>query len=212
MRCILVLGGPRDEWLPEPPEQRDGDLVVACDGGYPAAVECGLHPALAVGDFDSYRGDIAPGVQVITAPPMKDETDAAMGARIALERGCDDFLIVGALGGRLDHTLANLQTMAWLRDRGARAEIRSLRNRVWIVENESLTLPRMKGWHLSVFAWGGPCGGVTLRGVAYPLTDHLLTPVFPVGVSNEFAEDTARITAGDGTLLVVASKETSCAF
>lgn len=71
MRCILVLGGPRDEWLPEPPEQRDGDLVVACDGGYPAAVECGLQPALAVGDFDSYRGDIAPGVEVITAPPMR---------------------------------------------------------------------------------------------------------------------------------------------
>lgn len=207
MRCILVLGGPPEEWLGDPPLQREGDLVVACDAGYPAAVKGGLRPGLAVGDFDSYRGTVAPDVEVITAPPMKDDTDAVLGARIALERGCDDFLIVGALGGRLDHALANLQTMAWLRGQGVRAEIRSLRNRVWIVKNETLTLPRMEGWHLSVFAWGGPCGGVTLRGVVYPLTNHLLTPAFPLGVSNEFAEDTARITAGDGMLLVVASKE-----
>lgn len=207
MRCILVLGGPEEEWIQEAPIIGPGDYVIACDGGYPAAQKCGWKPGLAVGDFDSYRGEISPETEVFKAPPMKDDTDAMLGARMALERGYDDFLILGALGGRLDHTLGNLHTLAWLCRRGARAEIFAARNRVWIVENGSLTLPRMEGWHLSVFAWGGPCRRVTLRGVVYPLTNHLLTPDFPLGVSNEFAAEEARITADGGMLLVVASKE-----
>lgn len=208
MRCILVLGGPAEEWIADAGiEAAPDDLVVACDGGYPAAARRGWHVDLAVGDFDSYKGPIAPGTEVFTAPPMKDDTDAMLGARMALKRGCDDFLLLGAFGGRLDHTVANFQTMAWLCSHGARAQARASRNRAWVIKDGTLTLPRMAGWHLSVFAWGGPCAGVTLRGVAYPLTEHLLEPDLALGVSNEFAEDAARITAGNGMLLVVASKE-----
>lgn len=208
MRCVLVLGGPQEEWILDPPRIDPADFVVACDAGYPAAVKCGWKPGLAVGDFDSYRGEIAPGTEVFTAPPMKDDTDAMLGAKMALERGCDDFLIVGAFGGRLDHTVANFHLLAWLCGKGARAEIYACENRAWAVKDGTLTLPRLENWHLSVFAWGGPCAGVSLRGVVYPLTEHLLEPDFPLGVSNEFADDTARITAGNGMLLVIASKET----
>lgn len=85
-------------------------------------------------------------------------------------------MIVGALGGRLDHTVANLQALCWLCTQGARGVILSADNRAWAVRDGALELPRMEGWYLSVFA-AGECEGVTLRGVEYPLTGGAALPV-----------------------------------
>ena len=125
--------------------------------------------------------------------------------RLGLGRGCREFVIVGALGGRLDHTVANLQALCWLCTQGARGVILSADNRAWAVRDGALELPRMEGWYLSVFA-AGECEGVTLRGVEYPLTGARLSPSMPIGVSNEFSADTARIEVARGTLIVIASR------
>lgn len=206
MRCVLVLGGPQEKWVHAAPPLQADDFMIACDSGYAGALRCGWNPQMAVGDFDSYCGEVSPDVQKISVPPEKDDTDAFLGAKLALERGIRDFLIVGALGGRLDHTIANLQMLSWLKGRGAKAQIYSEKNRVWVLQEETFFLPKMEGWYLSVFAWGGPCQ-VTLKGVAYPLADYRMVPTFPIGVSNEFIEETAQIQVTNGTLLVVVSKK-----
>lgn len=206
IRCVLVLGGPQEEWIHEAPPLQADDFIIACDSGYPGALQCGWNPQMAVGDFDSYCGAVAPGVQKISVPPEKDDTDASLGAKLALERGIRNFLIVGALGGRLDHTIANLQMLSWLKAQGAEAQIYSAKSRIWVLQEEAFFLPKMEGWYLSVFAWGGPCQ-VTLKGVAYPLTDYQMIPTFPIGVSNEFTEETAQIRVTNGTLLVIASRK-----
>ena len=210
-RCLLLTGGPLadcnavslDGW-------RDPDtLVIACDAGLRVAAHYQVSPALAVGDFDSFAGALPPGIRVLRSSAQKDETDTMLGLQTALERGCRDFLLVGALGGRLDHTVANLQTLAWLTAQGARAELRANYTRVWAVENDTLTLSAtgIRDWYLSVFAWGKTCHGVFLEGLEYPLSDAVLTCACPVGVSNRFSGDTARITVRDGLLVVMAVQE-----
>lgn len=203
-RCVVVAGGPFslcDQVRPS------GDFFIACDAGYAVCEQLGLRPDLVVGDFDSYGGPIDPSLPVSRMPAEKDDTDTLAGLRLGLARGYRDFVIVGALGGRLDHTIANLQALVFLCENGARGTILSNDNQAWAVRNGAIEIARIDGWHLSVFAADGPCEGVTLENVAYPLRDAVLTPSFPLGVSNEFRGGTARISVKRGTLLIIASKE-----
>ena len=205
-RCIILAGGP-SRCGGVPLTVLPGDYVIACDSGYLLAQERGLLPDLVVGDFDSYGGEIDPRIPVQEVSARKNDTDTLLGLRKGLKRGFRDFFILGGFGGRLDHTVANLQSLAFLCEQGARGQIHTDENHAWAVRNGDVTLKKLPGCHLSGFAWGGPAYGVTLSGVSYPLEEHTLTPGFPLGVSNEFAGDTACISVREGTLLIVASRE-----
>lgn len=206
-RCIILSGGPLSDCSEVELCAGAGDFVIACDSGYLKAGHFGLTPSLVVGDFDSLDGVVADGIEVITARTDKDDTDTMLGVRQGLERGCDEFILVGAFGGRLDHAIANLQTLCFLAAQGVSARILSNENCAWAVKNATLTVEKLAGWHLSVFAADGECRGVTLRGLAYPLSDATLYPYMPLGVSNEFTASEAEISVRDGTLLVIASHE-----
>lgn len=206
-RCILFSGGPLSDCDRVRLGLEPGDFVIACDAGYRAAAQFGIRPDLVVGDFDSLDGPVPEGIPVYKVPAEKDDTDTMLGLRIGLERGFREFLLAGGFGGRLDHTVANLQALGWLCRQGASGQILSNRNQAWTVRCGTLILPRLDGWHLSIFAWDGPCRGVTLEGLQYPLRDAELMPSLPIGVSNEFVGESARITVKDGTLLIVASEE-----
>ena len=133
---------------------------------------------------------------------IKDDTDTVLCARFALEEGIQDFLIVGGVGGRLDHTLANLQTLAFLTAQGAHAELCDGNVHLVMLQNGSLRIPRTGG-KLSVFAFGGECSGVNISGAKYNVSDATLTPSFPLGMGNDFVEDTAEISVEQGALLVM---------
>ena len=206
-RCIVLTGGPLSDFDHVRPEICPDDYIIACDSGYAAARHFGITPHLAVGDFDSLQETVPEEIPVLRASTHKDDTDTMLGLRCGLEQGCRDFLILGGFGGRLDHTISNLQALSFLCENEAAGRILANRNAAWIVRNGSLRIPRMEGYHLSVYAWGGVCEGVTLKGLEYPLTDYTMRPVIPVGTSNEFSAEEAVITAGNGTLLVIASRE-----
>ena len=206
-RCIVVAGGPWEDCGRVELQARADDYIVACDAGYANALRLGLRPALAVGDFDSYRGEVAPEIPVYTVPARKDDTDTMLGVKLGMEEGCREFVILCGFGGRLDHTVANLQTLCFLCEQGLQGSMLSERNCAWAVRNGTLRLPRMEGYHLSVFAAGGRCEGITLRGLEYPLENGTLTPATPLGVSNEFVAEQAQICVRSGTLLVIASRD-----
>lgn len=206
-RCVVLTGGPLSDFDQVCPQIRADDWIVACDSGYTAAKHFGLTPHLLVGDFDSLREPIPETIPTLKASTHKDDTDTILGLRCGLEQGCTDFLILGGFGGRLDHAISNLQALSFLCDHGATGQIVSNCNAAWVVRNGSLKIPKMDGYHLSVFAWGGVCKGVTLEGLEYPLNDYTMTPGVPIGTSNEFADPQAVITVENGTLLVVASCE-----
>ena len=180
-----------------------GDLVIAADAGYLNCKKGGIVPDLLLGDFDSM--EVPDGAEhLVRLPVEKDDTDTLAAIRVALERGCDTVYIYGGTGGkRLDHTLANLQTLLFIRRRGARGYLYD-DDFVWTaVENESLTIEKTVGWGLfSVFCLGDRAEGIDETGFQYPLADAVLTPEFPLGVSNHILEPTATITVRKGALAI----------
>lgn len=179
-----------------------GDLVIAADAGERACREAGLVPDLLLGDFDSMPLPEVSETPLCRLPVEKDETDTLAAVRTALERGCKTIYVYGGTGGkRLDHTLANLQTLLFIRRRKARGFLYD-DNFIWTaLENESLTIRKEVEWGLfSAFCLDGRAEGVYETGFQYPLEDAVLTPDFPLGVSNHIIEPEARISVRKGAL------------
>ena len=199
-RCFIFAAGTYYGLRERP---RTGDLVLAADAGYLACRQAGVVPDLLLGDFDSM--DQPEDFDRIRRMPVeKDDTDTMLAVKTGLEEGCGEFYLYGGTGGkRLDHTLANLQTLLYLRRHGARGYLYD-NDFVWTaIENETLTVERTVEWGLlSVFCLGAPASGIDERGVQYPLTRASLTAEFPLGVSNHILEEKARITVRKGALLV----------
>ena len=194
--CYIVCALPQSHALAPNP----GDLVIAADGGY--AQLCGLHPDLVVGDFDSL-GYVPAGEEVVRHPAEKDDTDTMLAARIGLERGYRAFILLGGMGGRLDHTLANIQTLAFLRENGARAALLGETETITLIQNESLRFREGLSGIVSVFSFGAVAKGVYERGLAYSLNDATLRDTNPIGVSNAFTGAPAEVCVLDGRLVVL---------
>ena len=202
-RCVIVSGGsfsPAEGLCPE------SDFVIACDRGYTYCERLGLKPDLLISDFDSYSGPADPSLPVNAFACEKDDTDTMLAVRCAIERGFRELLLCCALGGRLDHLIANLQALIFARKHGLSASIRSEDTEIIALADATLLLPRREGWSLSVFAVDGPCRGVCIRGAKYPLENAVVTPSFPIGVSNQWNRDQAEISVSEGILLVVLSR------
>ena len=200
-RCVLLCASPEFVWAPLRPD----DYIIACDGGYRQAR--GRAVALFVGDMDSAPGALPEDLEKLVAPVEKDDTDAGLAVRHALSKGFSEFLMLGALGGRLDHTLGNLQLAGFIADCGGRCTLRGARETVYTVRDGRLTLRLAAGRTVSVFAFGDKAEGVTLRGMKYPLCGATLSNTFPIGVSNVVQSDEASVEVERGTLLVVCEEE-----
>lgn len=200
-RCFIFAAG-EFYGLRETPAQ--GDLVVAADGGLLSCRRAGITPDLLLGDFDSLTPSPRESVPILRLPVEKDDTDTLAAIRLGLDRGCEEFFLYGGTGGRrLDHTLANLQSLLFLRRRGARGWLYD-RDFVWtVIENEGLDVPKTVEWGLfSAFCLGDRAEGVDETGFQYPLDGAVLTPDFPLGVSNHILADTAHIAVRRGALAV----------
>lgn len=137
----------------------------------------------------------------------KDDTDAMLAVRRGLELGYREFVLYGSLDGpRLDHTVANFQTLQFLADRGTVGYLVGNRSIVTVVKNGSIAFPAGLRGNLSVFCMGADARGVTERGLYYALEDGVLTSGFPLGVSNHFTGEPAHISVRDGSLLVIWDK------
>lgn len=177
------------------------DFVIAADGGLAHTDALGLVPNEILGDFDSL-GFTPEGANVF--PVEKDDTDAMLAVRRGLSLGCREFLLYGSLDGpRLDHTIANFQTLQFLADREAAGYLVGCTYLATVVKNGTLTFsPDCRGT-VSVFCLGSDARGVTLEGLYYPLEKGTLTAGFPLGVSNHFTGTKAKISVEEGSLLVL---------
>lgn len=179
-----------------------GDYIIAADGGYRSLRARGIEPDFVMGDFDSlgYRPE-HPNVE--THPVMKDDTDLGLAVRWALAHGYRRLVMAGALGGRIDQTVASFQTLRGLTDAGAQGWLIGCGWVVTAVQNGTLTFPAGMEGTVSVFSSGDAARGVTLRGLLYEVTDAALTCAMPLGVSNSFTDARAEVRVTDGTVFVL---------
>ncbi|MGI6655177.1 MAG: thiamine diphosphokinase [Christensenellales bacterium] len=184
-----------------------GDLLLAADGGYEALHAQGLSSHLVIGDMDSLRRR-PQGVSALRFPSRKDETDMALAIRLAQGMGFRKFRLYGATGGRQDHFQANLQLLSALARSRYDARIVAPNFTVYAIAAGTLRLHGLhRGQTVSVFCAGDEALGVTLRGLAYEITNARLTGDNPLGVSNQAAGDTAHISVRRGTLLAFVMRQ-----
>ena len=196
--CIIFCAG-GFETLAEP--VRDGDFLLAADGGLVHLQTLGLTPDGILGDFDSL-GYVPRDAKVF--PVEKDDTDAMLAVRRGLQLGYRRFVLYGSLDGpRLDHTVANFQTLQFLADNGAEGYLAGKDYLVTVLKDGAVAFPAEAEGILSVFCMGADAEGVTIEGLQYGLEKGTLSAGFPLGVSNHFVGKPARVSVEKGSLLLL---------
>ncbi|MBE6751703.1 MAG: thiamine diphosphokinase [Ruminococcaceae bacterium] len=180
----------------------ENDLIIAADGGYSTLTKLNIKPDLVVGDFDSL-GEVPENENFIKHPVKKDDTDTLLAVKIGLEKGYKTFIIYGAIGGRLDHTVATIQTATFVAENGGIAYICDNNHTVTAIKNSSIKFKKTAKGYVSVFALSGIAKGVTIKGLLYELDNAEISPDFPLGVSNEFIGRDSEISIKDGILTII---------
>ena len=202
MKAYIYIGGAIEPVrITEHP--KGDDLVIAADAGYENARALGERPALLLGDFDSYKGEMPDGAEILRVPAEKDMTDTQLAVSEALSRGAREIVLVGGLSGRLDHTLSNLAVLRHLAALGVRAVINDGYNRVRYLENDSTLLPRSAFRFVGVLAADEVVRGVSFEGVKYPMKNQKLYRAHQFAVSNEITGNCALLSVRRGGVFVV---------
>lgn len=203
-QCCIFAGGEIHDYdnihLPE------NSYVICADGGYAHSQELNIKPDIIIGDFDTLDRALIEDKKNIRYPAEKDDTDTMLAIKYALERGYKEISIYGALGGRIDHTIANIQSLMFIQSHGGRGTIYGDTEILTVIENSSAIFPRRNGFYFSVFSLSDKSEGVTIKGVKYPLSDATLTSDFPLGVSNKITADFCDLEVKSGVLLIIYAK------
>lgn len=200
--CYIASAG--DMAQPFPKTEKD-DIVIAADAGYLHLEALGIEPDILLGDFDSMA--LPEGKQALVYPVRKDDTDTMLAVKIGLEKGYKEFVIYGGLGGeRTDHSIANLQTLAYIAQHGGRGTLIGDGEVFTLISDSEIVISSQEGKTFSVFAFGGNAESVTIEGSHYDVENAELSPFFPLGVSNKFKETSVKIKVENGCLLIVHNK------
>ena len=184
----------------------EGDLVIGADRGYFTLVENGITPQVAIGDFDSYTGQVNCDNTMIF-PVKKDDTDSALAIEYAFSKGYNKIVVFGGIGGALDHTLANVALIAKYAEKGVDIAFIDGENVLFAIHNGSIAFDKEAKGRISVFSFVDRSCGVYESGLLYSLENATLTNITPLGVSNEFTGENSRISVTDGTLLIYTSRK-----
>ncbi|MBS3937418.1 MAG: thiamine diphosphokinase [Peptococcaceae bacterium] len=211
MRCVIIANGSMDNYVWGRHEVTSYDLRICADGGARHFLGMELVPDAIIGDLDSLdpvieEFFIAKGVKFVKFPPQKDSTDMELAVEYALAQGAKEIALLGALGRRLDHSLANILLLVALAKRGVLARIIDEHNEVRVC-HESTTIEGRAGELLSVIPLSEKVEQISLEGVKYQLKDATMRLGSSLGVSNEFIASTATITFAAGILLLIKSKD-----
>lgn len=178
------------------------DLIICADGGYKHKELLGRTCDLVVGDFDSL-GCVPDTENKKVAPCEKDETDMMLAVLCGYEKGYDNFVLLGALGGeRYDHSIANIQLLSFIASKGGRGTIIHGNNIMTVFKDSSIILNKELKGYISIFSLKDESRGVTIKNLKYTLEDAPLRSYVPVGVSNEFIGEESFVEVKDGVLLI----------
>lgn len=209
-KCIVIGAG--DLTVSQLDYDADRDYLIAVDGGLLYCQVLEAEPDLILGDFDSVNAEWQEAIKGIEkqAPkkverlnPEKDDTDMLAALKRGLKEGYRNFRIYAATGGRLEHTLANIQCLLFLKHKGASGYIMDGTGMMLVIENESVSFRKEMEGYLSIFSLGKEAQGVTLQGLKYPLDRYTMTNDNPIGISNEFIGEEASVEVENGQLVLI---------
>ena len=204
-RCVIVGGASIGDYRTVGAMLRQDDYVIYCDCGLRHMDGLGAEPDLIVGDFDSYSNPEY-DTETIVLPCEKDDTDTVFAVKEAIKRGFEDFLLIGVVGERLDHTLGNVSILLMLDSEGKVGTIIDDYSEMEIVSDrcEMPCIIDDSYVYFSLINISGTARGVTIRGAKYPLENAEITCEYQYGVSNEVLPGcTAEVSVGEGRLLLV---------
>ena len=201
-RAVIIGGAPAADYALMREFLRPDDFFIYCDSGLIHREGLGAAPDLVIGDFDSHENPHL-SAETIVLPRAKDDTDTFYAAKEAVRRGFDEFLLLGVIGGRLDHTLANLSILLWLFERGAKASAVDDFSEMEIVGTRTAFIPDSYPY-FSLVSLAGRAGGITVKNAKFPLQDGEIRSDYQYGVSNEVLPGkTAEVSVREGRLLLI---------
>lgn len=180
----------------------DGDLLIAADGGYDILTKAGYKPNILIGDLDSIAKTPSDDTEILKFDVRKDDSDTLLAIKYGMSKGYKNFTLYGVIGGRLDHTVASLQALAYINSQNCYGEIRG-KEYITLLDSSSLRFDRACKGTISVFSYSEKCIGVTIKGLDYCLDRAELVNKFPIGLSNEFTGEEAEINVENGVLLII---------
>lgn len=201
-RCVIVGGADINNYEYIKSCFRNDDFIVFCDSGLKHLNALQVQPGLIVGDFDSHDNPHL-NVETIVLPCEKDDTDTVFAVKEAIKRGFDDFLLIGVVGARFDHTLGNVSILLYLDSLGKKGKIIDDYSEMEIVSKEPAHIDDSYAY-FSLLNITGNAKGITIENAKYPLNNAEITCEYQYGVSNEVTPGkTAKVTVKEGKLLLI---------
>ena len=203
MRCVIISGSPDTSVEEIKTLCTDDDFIVCADSGYTFARKAGLNPDLIIGDFDSLEEELPTDTEVVKLNTVKDDTDTEHCVMECIRRGYKDFLLLGSVGGRTDHTFANIAILSFLSEYNYHGVARNNGEEIQILKEGTYNMDGKKGLTFSVFPYGCESVNVTYKGAKYPLDSYTLTYNVSRGTSNVFSDDNAEIVVNRGRAILL---------
>lgn len=201
-RCVIVGGADIGRYERIRARLREDDFYICCDSGLKHRERLGITPDLIVGDFDSHANPRL-DIETIVLPREKDDTDTVFAVKEALKRGFQDFLLIGVVGGRLDHTLGNVSLLLMLDARGIRAAALDDWSEMEVVSGKTVRIEDRYPY-FSLLNISGTARGITIRNAKFPLSHAEITCEYQYGISNEVLPGmAAEVSVETGRLLLV---------
>lgn len=207
--CIILNGKIQNyELIKVILKKENYDYIICADGGANHAYEMSIIPHFIIGDLDSVQKDIINyykncNVKFEQFPSKKNETDSELCIYLADKLKCDEVHILAGLGGRIDHTLANINLLYYIRNLGMIPKIISEKEEIYIALDEEIEIEGKLGDIISVIPIKGDASGVTLKNLEYPLNDYDMKFSLPLGISNVMIDSKCSIKVEKGSVVVI---------
>ena len=207
-RCVIVSAADIKNYEKIKTFLKEGDFFIFCDGGMKHAIPLGIKPSLFVGDLDSYEENkntkkLLVKKEVIVLPKEKDDTDTFFAIKEGIKRGFKDFLLLGVIGNRFDHSLCNISALLYLEENGCNGTIIDDYSKMSLCNKNRSGLISSSFSYFSIMNICGDVKGVTIKGAKYPLFNQDIKASYSYGISNEVIDNEAIVTVTDGILLLV---------
>lgn len=211
MKALLILNGEKVNSTTILKLKDESDFILSADGGTDYCIELGIIPDLVIGDLDSISPktlDILKKkeVPINVFPIKKDKTDSQLSIEYLMDKGAEEITIIGAIGSRIDHTLANILLLKTIKDKGIKGKIVHNNNIIYIIDDE-LILDKKNGYFVSIIPIESKGVLVSLKGFEYNLSKVKIDFASTLGVSNFVIDEKGYIKVHEGECLVVVSKD-----